>query len=112
MVIMKFGGTSVEDASAIRRVAEIVRSRQRRNPVVVVSAMAGITDQLVAMGQKAATAECDSSLVLLESIRQRHLHAAHELLGKKAPSLVAKIQGLVAQLESFLRGIAAVKELS
>ena len=112
MVIMKFGGTSVEDASAIRRVAEIVRSRQRRDPVVVVSAMAGITDQLVAMGQKAAAAECDDSLALLQSIRQRHLQTANELLGKKSSSLVAKIEDLVAQLESFLRGIAAVKEPS
>ena len=37
MVIMKFGGTSVQDATAIERVAEIVRSRQDQRPVVVVS---------------------------------------------------------------------------
>jgi aspartate kinase len=112
MVIMKFGGTSVEDAPAIRRVAKIVRSRQRRNPVVVVSALAGVTDRLVAMGHKAAAGDCDASLALLQSIRERHLQAAHELLGKKSSPLVTKIRLLIAELENFLRGIAAVKELS
>ena len=45
-VIMKFGGTSVEDSTAIDRVAEIVCSRLGHDPVVVVSAMAKVTDQL------------------------------------------------------------------
>jgi aspartate kinase len=112
MVIMKFGGTSVEDASAIRRVAEIVRSRQKRRPVVVVSAMAGVTDRLVAMGHKAAAGDCDGSLALLQTIRERHSQAAQELLGKKSTALGAKIRLLIAELENFLRGVAAVKELS
>jgi aspartate kinase len=112
MVIMKFGGTSVEDASAIRRVAEIVRSRRKRNPVVVVSAMAKITDQLVAMGHQAASGDCDSSLAVLQSIRERHLSAARDLLGKKSVSVATKIQSLATELENFIRGIAAVKELS
>ncbi|MFZ3210495.1 MAG: lysine-sensitive aspartokinase 3, partial [Terriglobales bacterium] len=46
MIVMKFGGTSVEDAPAIERVAEIVRSRAMEGPVVVVSALARVTDQL------------------------------------------------------------------
>ena len=102
MVIMKFGGTSVEDASAIRRVAEIVRSRRKRRPVVVVSAMAGITDRLVAMGHKAAAGDCDGSLALLQTIRERHSQAAQELLGKRSPALGAKIRLLIAELENFL----------
>ena len=46
---MKFGGTSVQDAQAIDRVAAIVRERLNERPVVVVSALAKITDQLLAM---------------------------------------------------------------
>ena len=69
MIVMKFGGTSVESAEAIERVAKIVASRQRRSPVVVVSAMAKVTDQLVAMGQKAASADCASALESLEALR-------------------------------------------
>src|SRR6185437_2629896 len=50
LVVMKFGGTSVEDAAAMRRTAAIVRGRRERGlqPVVVVSAMAKVTDQLLA----------------------------------------------------------------
>ena len=54
MIVMKFGGTSVENAAAIQRVAEIVRSRRENHPVVVVSALAKVTDQLVLMGQRAS----------------------------------------------------------
>ena len=45
MIVMKFGGTSVESVAAIRRVAEIVRGRLNCCPVVVVSAMGGVTDR-------------------------------------------------------------------
>ena len=55
MIVMKFGGTSVEDAAAIDRAAEIVCHRLARDPVVVVSAMAKVTDQLVS--QDAGTLE-------------------------------------------------------
>ena len=50
LVVMKFGGTSVEDAAAIRRTAAIVRGRRERGlqAIVVVSAMARVTDQLLA----------------------------------------------------------------
>ena len=50
IVVMKFGGTSVEDAVAMKRTASIVQGRRERGlmPVVVVSAMAKVTDQLIA----------------------------------------------------------------
>ncbi len=113
MVIMKFGGTSVENATAIQRVAEIVRSRQKLGPVVVVSAFAKVTDQLVLMGQKAASGDSDSSLQLLQTLRERHLATADELLGKKLSAKIApKLTKILAQLEEFLRGVTAVKELS
>ncbi len=49
LVVMKFGGTSVQDAKAILRTTEIVRGRREKglSPVVVVSAMAKVTDQLL-----------------------------------------------------------------
>ena len=45
--VMKFGGTSVEDASAFERVAQLVAARLELRPVVVVSAMSGVTDALI-----------------------------------------------------------------
>ena len=54
VVVMKFGGTSVEDAAAIRRLIGIVNNRLGERPVVVVSALAKVTDQLLEAGNAAA----------------------------------------------------------
>ncbi len=47
MIVMKFGGTSVAGAAQMRQVAQILRRFARRKPVVVVSALAGVTDELL-----------------------------------------------------------------
>ena len=57
MIVAKFGGTSVADAAAVSRVIEIVRSRRADQPVVVVSALARVTDALLALPREAETAE-------------------------------------------------------
>ena len=54
---MKFGGTSVQDGSALRRVLDIVRAHREKKPIVVVSAIAGATDSLLGIGKKAAAGE-------------------------------------------------------
>lgn len=112
-VVMKFGGTSVENSEAIARVAEIVTSRKGHGRVVVVSALAKVTDQLVAMGQKASSGDCDASLGVSKEQRERHLRTAKSLLGSKLfPAIEPKIEATFDQLEDFLRGVAAVRELS
>ena len=113
MIVMKFGGTSVESAEAIERVARIVSSRGKQSPVVVVSAMARVTDQLVAMGHEASSGRCDVSLEMLGSLRKRHFHTSKELLGaKRSASLAPRLEAHFAELENFLRGLAAVRELT
>ena len=113
MIVMKFGGTSVESADAIERVARIVSSRMKRSPVVVVSAMAKVTDQLVSMGHQAAAGNSAAALEVLDIVRGRHLQTASELLGaKRASSLAPRLEGHFSQLENFLRGLAAVRELT
>src|SRR5579864_937920 len=113
MIVMKFGGTSVESAEAIERVAEIVASRRKQSPVVVVSAMGGVTDQLVSMGNASASGDLDTALTALESMRERHLQAATELLGKKrSASLAPRLEAQFAEIRNFVRGLAAVHELT
>src|SRR5215467_10594853 len=113
MIVMKFGGTSVESTGAIERVARIVTSRLKQSPVVVVSAMAKVTDQLVTMGQEAATGNCDASLTLLAALRERHLVTSRELLGiKRSATLAPRLEAHFSKLENFLRGLAAVRELT
>lgn len=113
MIVMKFGGTSVESAEAIERVAKIVASRRKRSPVVVVSAMARVTDNLVAMGHNAASGNCGRSLESLQVMRERHHRTAKELLGeKRAAAIAPKLEARFGELENFLRGLAAVRELT
>ncbi len=113
MIVMKFGGTSVESASAIERVAQIVTSRLKRSPVVVVSAMARVTDQLVSMGNVATAGDCEAAVKLLQVLRERHLQTATELLGtKRSATLAPKLESHFSELENFLRGLAAVRELT
>ncbi len=113
MIVMKFGGTSVESAEAIERVSKIVTSRIKQFPLVVVSAMAKVTDQLVAMGNTAATGDCTQAVVSLEALRNRHHETAKALLGeKRAAALAPKLQAHFADLENFVRGLAAVRELT
>ncbi len=113
MVIMKFGGTSVQDADAIDRAARIVRSRQKQRPVVVVSALAKVTDQLVLIGQKAPSGDSESSAELVLALKERHFQVASDLLGAKhCKGIAPKLEKLFTQLDAFTRGLAAVHELS
>ena len=80
VVVMKFGGTSVEDASAFRRLLNIVESRAHALPVIVVSALAKVTDQLLSAAQAAAEGKLDYANAIVTEIRLRHQEIAAELL--------------------------------
>lgn len=113
MIVMKFGGTSVQDAPAIARAAEIVRSRLAQRPLVVVSALARITDQLTAMAQQAAAGKLAAVLELAAELRRRHNDAAAQLLRPEpCEQLRLALQTDAEALELLLRGIAAVRELT
>lgn len=70
MVVMKFGGTSLGDADRIKNVCNIVKSRLDEKPIVVVSAVQGITDKLIEAAEKAANDEDVSKE--LEEIKKKH----------------------------------------
>ena len=57
MIVMKFGGTSAEDANAVRHVSSIVKSYREQSPVVVASACAGVTNELIALARAALQGE-------------------------------------------------------
>ena len=113
MIIMKFGGTSVEDSSAIDRAAKIVAGRRERQPVVVVSAMSKVTDQLLAAGQAAEAGDPGKSLELSRALRERHYSTAGELLGTGLfTQFHSELETEFDALDELLRGIAAVGELT
>jgi aspartate kinase len=87
-VVLKFGGTSVEDSAAFRRVLAIVGQRRDKPTAVVVSALAGVTDQLLVAGEQAAAGELVEAIEILRTIRERHDRVARELiLGSQVTAL-------------------------
>jgi len=113
MIVMKFGGTSVEDAAAIDRVASIVKGRLPEHPFVVVSAMAKVTDQLLAMAAAAGRGEREPALDICRTLRERHYNTAGELLGTGLHTdLHTELGAEFDSLEELLRGIASVGELT
>src|SRR5205085_10481087 len=79
---MKFGGTSVGDARAFGRVAELVRAESDSRPVVVVSAMSRFTDALLEAFERAAGGEGTSAVATLEEHFARHTEALSDLLAE------------------------------
>ncbi|MGI8918606.1 MAG: lysine-sensitive aspartokinase 3 [Pyrinomonadaceae bacterium] len=79
-IVMKFGGSSVEDAGGFRRVAKIVAERLKQRPVVVVSAMAGMTDALLAAVASAANNQSVEAAELLQPHFARHAAVCEQLL--------------------------------
>ena len=115
IVVMKFGGTSVEDAVAMNRTAAIVKGRRDKglSAVVVVSAMARVTDQLLAAAASAGRGDKAGALALAARLRNRHADTAMALLGEAdLPPLHAALHTEFDALDDLLRGIAAVGELT
>src|ERR1700722_9887955 len=90
IIVVKFGGTSVASASAVLASAEIVRGRLLRRPIVVVSALAGVTNALLALAQQATAGQLLAALQGLESLRSRHLAEADALVGMR-PELCEEV---------------------
>src|SRR5882724_2975536 len=113
MIVMKFGGTSVQDAKAIKRAADIVNGRLAQKPVIVVSAMAKVTDQLLTMARAAGDGDREKAIQLCRALQERHYDTAGELLGTaRFTAFHSELAGEFAALDELLRGIAAVGELT
>ena len=115
IVVMKFGGTSVEDSTAMLRTAAIVAGRVRKGikPITVVSAMSKVTDTLLAAAAAAGRNAREEALKLSDGLRTRHLNTAAELTtGDRLTSLQLNIHHDFDTLDDLLRGISAVGELT
>ena len=116
MVVQKFGGTSVADPAAIRRVIEIARTaraRDGRGPVVVVSAMSGVTDVLLEIAEAAGAARLDDALPRVEELRERHLAVVRDLVGGPRPdALLAHINEQFDELAAIVRALGVLREVS
>src|SRR6202453_2683368 len=115
LVVMKFGGTSVEDAAAIERTAGIVQGRRggRLEAVVVVSAMAKVTDLLLSAAAAAGRGDKAGALAIGARLRHRHIDTSSMLLdGQRCVRVQQVLHQEFDALDDLLRGIAAVGELT
>jgi aspartate kinase len=113
LVVMKFGGTSVEDPAAITRAAAIVAGRVAagKHPIVVVSAMSKVTDQLLRAAAAAAQGDRTGALAIASRLRSRHRDTAFALV-KDSAALINSIDENFDSLDEILRGLAAILELT
>ena len=106
MIVCKFGGTSVGDATAIARTAAIIASRRERQPIVVVSALGGTTNKLLQIAEQAAKGQLIGALSAVEGLRDRHLAQTETLLADD-PAACADIGG---ELSAMFDELAALAE--
>ena len=113
MIVMKFGGTSVESAEAIRRVASIVAARVASKPLVVVSAMGKTTNRILAAAEKAAAGNLADALNDVEELKDYTRREAMDAAGLQLSGEVDEIlRREFSSLESSMEAIAGRGELT
>lgn len=113
MKVLKFGGTSVGTIDSIKSVLAIVKQSfdQGEQPLVVLSAMSGVTNLLTAMAENAAARipfEAD-----IKTLEERHFQVVKSLIAVKYQNpVLTKLKLLINELDEILQGVSALKELS
>lgn len=113
---MKFGGTSVGSADALRQSAAIVAQgvNEWRHVVAVVSAMTGITDALLASAAAAEKGDEDAYNASIDNILRRHLETTAALLdeGPARAMLEEHINGFIQELRAYCHSIRVMGEVT
>ena len=113
MKVLKFGGTSVGSVESISKLVQIIEKEQANsgNPVVVLSAMSGVTNLLADMAEKAELGGTFSNE--LKELEERHFHVIKELLAvSKQNPVFTKLRILFNELEDLLQGVLILRELT
>ena len=113
MIVMKFGGTSVDDAPSMERVSKIVASRISQNPVVVSSACAGVTNTLLAIARDSLGRTHAVPFEQIDKLRDRHLAIAGALFGGEILATVQlQIDAMIGELRDVTKSITILGELT
>ena len=113
--VMKFGGTSVADASCIGKVVEIIRSAAREsNVVVVVSAMSGVTNRLIEAATLSEAGDRKAVAAIFEELRKRHGEAVNALIcsAQERDRLSRKLHELFQEGDCLCQGTILLRELT
>ncbi|HLC96425.1 MAG TPA: lysine-sensitive aspartokinase 3 [Candidatus Nanoarchaeia archaeon] len=105
MIVMKFGGSSVKNAERISNVASIVKSRLSQKPIIVVSALGGITDLLIDTAN--AAREGKEFRKNLKEIAERHHSTLNDLKLD-----VSMVDALLQEYSAIVEEIGKIKEIT
>jgi aspartate kinase len=111
MIVMKFGGSSVKDATSIDRVIKIIQKHLPLDPVIVVSAMGKTTRNLLGAGALAAEGKTDQALSQLASIEAYH-HAELSQLVDDHGNSFSLMAGYFGEMHDLVKGLSILKEFS
>jgi aspartate kinase len=114
MIIMKFGGTSVEDARAMKNVIEIISRERDRKPVVVLSAISGATNALLRSAHIALEGNLEKAHVELNMLLERHVFLLENLIENRTDiqALILSIGKRFDELKTLCQGITILGELT
>jgi aspartate kinase len=113
--VQKFGGTSVADPDAIRRLVGIVggaRDASGSPPVVVVSALAGVTDRLVEIARLAEDGSGDEASAILDRLTGRHVDVATAVTAASRPSVLEYVRRELSEMKGLVHALAVLREVS
>lgn len=117
-VVMKFGGVLVQDAAAIMHSAQLVTQTVRKNvrAVVVVSAMAGVTDTLLDLADRARQGHADDVAQEVDLLEKRHEEAVQTVFNSSPAMAVQPVvdeeHALFTSLRQAVAGVTMLRELT
>jgi aspartate kinase len=112
VVVMKFGGTSVADAAAIRRLIDIVTAARNNGarPAVVVSAMAGVTDSLLTLAGEAVAGDQERVSDGTTALHRRHAEALNALVPASAGEVAEVVERQINEFRDVLTALSVLRE--
>ena len=113
--VMKFGGTSVGDASCIARTAQIIAHEARAGTcVAVVSAMSGVTNWLIEAAQRSGSGGKEQGTAVLEALRKQHAEALKSLVREDSArkAIEEEMEEVLAEGSRLFEGTALLRELT
>ena len=114
MIVMKFGGTSVGSPERIRTAASVVTDAKESDPIVILSAMAGVTDKLIDAGDKAIRGGGAGVARSVSSIREMHDAVISELIRDAGAReiLQSELEPIWEEMQKVFTGVLLLRELS
>ena len=113
MFVLKIGGTSMGDASRMDRALDIASAQLADAPLMVCSAMGGVTDRIIETFTSAESGRSAEATAILESIKDRHYACARDFLSEPIlDETVADLDGLFAQFASLIKGVGLLRDCS